>query len=197
MFDFSRRPTRENNKAARALYEQALAIDPDDAGALAGDAQTYLHEKISGWASNDVDYDAKILGQADRSIAIAPNDPEPYNIKSIYLSYVLHRTEEGLRAADAGLALNPGSARLYHARATGKNQIGMYAEGRSDVLRAVRLSPRDPDFGIWQATLAASDIGLGHFDDAIDDGNRAIDSGYGTWSSLFKSRGGLRDGEPH
>ena len=104
-FEFLRRPTREVNNAARALFEQALAINPEDAGALAGDAVTYLLEKTVGWGSADVDYDAKILGQADRSIAIAPNDPEPYNIKSLYLSYVLHRTEEGLRAAEAGLAL--------------------------------------------------------------------------------------------
>jgi adenylate cyclase len=180
-FEFLRRPTRENNNAARILYERALAINPGDAGALAGDAGTYLAEKISGWASADVDYDAKIVGQADRSIAVAPNDPDPYSTKSIYLSYVLHHTEEGLRVADAGLALNPGSARLYHARGIGKNQIGRYAEAKSDVLHAIQLSPRDPDLGIWQSTLAASDIGLGHFDDAINDGHRAIDAGYGTW----------------
>ena len=71
IFEFLRRPTRETNNAARVLFEQALAINPEDAGALAGDATTYLIEKISGWASVDVDYDAKVLGQADRSIAIA------------------------------------------------------------------------------------------------------------------------------
>jgi adenylate cyclase len=181
IFEFLRRPTRETNNAARVLFEQALAINPEDAGALAGDATTYLIEKISGWASVDVDYDAKVLGQADRSIAIAPNDPDPYSVKSLYLSYVLHRTEEGLRAADAGLALNPNSAPLYHARATGKNQIGMFAEAKSDTLHAIQLSPRDPNLGVFYSTLAASDIGLGRFDDAINDGNRAIDAGYGTW----------------
>jgi Flp pilus assembly protein TadD len=35
--------------------------------------------------------------------------------------------------------------------------------------------------GIWQSTLAASDIGLGNFDDAITDGHRAIDAGYRTF----------------
>jgi adenylate cyclase len=180
-FEFLRRPTRETNNAMRALYEQALAINPDEAGALSGDATTYLFDKINGWASADVDFDAKILGQADRSIAIAPNDPDPYNTKSLYLSYVLHRTEEGLRAANAGLALNPGSALLYHASAVAKNQIGMYAEAKSDVLHAIQLSPRDPNLGVWQSTLTASDIGLGHFDDAIDDSHRAIDAGHRTF----------------
>jgi adenylate cyclase len=180
-FEFLRRPTRETKNAMRALYEQALAINPDEAAALPGDATTYLFDKINGWASADVDFDAKILGQADRSIAIAPNDPDPYNAKSLYPSYVLHRTEEGLRAANAGVALNLGSALLYHASAVAKNQIGMYAEAKSDVLRAIQLSPREPNLGVWQSTLTASDIGLRHFDDAIHDSHRAIDAGYRTF----------------
>jgi len=94
---------------------------------------------------------------------------------------VLHRTEEGLRAADAGLALNPGSALLYHASGSAKNLLGMFAEGKSDTLHAIHLSPRDPELGIWYATLAASDIGLGHSDDAITDSHHAIDAGYRTF----------------
>ena len=94
---------------------------------------------------------------------------------------MLHRTEEGLRAADAGLALNPGSALLYHASGSGKNQAGMFAEAKSDTLHAIQLSPRDPGLGLWLRTLAASDIGLGNFDDAINDGHRAIDAGYRTF----------------
>jgi len=33
-------PTKEKNDVVRAMYEQALAIDPNDAAALAGDAFT-------------------------------------------------------------------------------------------------------------------------------------------------------------
>jgi adenylate cyclase len=170
--------TRENNIAQRVLYERALAIDPEDAGALARDAGTYMYDKIAGWARADVDYDAKVLGQCDRAIAIAPDDPYAYWVKSTYLAYVLHRADEGLRAANAGLALNPGSALLYQARGTANNILGMYADAKSDTLRAIQLSPRDPDLGIWYATLAPSEIGLGEFDEAITDGHRAIDAGY-------------------
>jgi adenylate cyclase len=180
-FEFLRRPTREGNNAVRALFEQALAINPEDAGALAGDATTYLWEKFAGWGGADVDYDARVIGQADRSIAIAPNDPDPYAAKSTYLSYVLNHWEEGLRAADAGLALNPGSALLYHARAVAKNQAGIYAEGKSAELQAIRLSPRDPSVGVFYSALTASDIGLGNFDDAITDSHHAIDAGYRTF----------------
>ena len=78
--------TKENNRAARAMFEQALAIDPNDAGALAGEATTYLFDKAFGWAEPVVDYNAKVIGLADRSIAIAPEEARPYSTKSIYLS---------------------------------------------------------------------------------------------------------------
>ena len=180
-FETTRRATRENNKAARALFGQALAINPEDAGALAGDARSYMIDKVYHWTNPDVDYDAKIVGQADRSIAIDPNDPLPYFAKSFYLSLVLHRPEEGLRAANAGLALNPGSAFLYYASGMGKIQAGMFAQAKSDILHAIQLSPRDPGLGLWLFALASSDIGLGHFDDAIDECQRAIDSGLRTF----------------
>jgi adenylate cyclase len=180
-FETTRRATRENNKAARALFEQALAINPEDAGALAGDARSYMIDKVYDWTNPDVDYDAKIVGQADRSIAIDPNDPLPYFAKSFYLSLVLHRPKEGLRAADAGLALNPGSAFLYYASGMGKIQAGMFAQAKSDILHAIQLSPRDPGLGLWLFALASSDIGLGHFDDAIDECHRAIDAGLRTF----------------
>jgi adenylate cyclase len=180
-FETTRRATRENNNAARALFEQALAINPEEAGALAGDARTYMIDRVYDWTNPDIDYDAKIVGQADRSIAIDPNDPLPYFAKSFYLSFVLHRPEEGLRAADAGLALNPGSAFLYYASGMGKIQAGMFAQAKSDILHAIQLSPRDPGLGLWLFALASSDIGLGHFDDAIDECHRAIDAGLQTF----------------
>ena len=65
------------------MYEKALAIDPNDAAALAGEAYAFHLEKVSGWTNPAIDYDAKVLDQADRSIAIDRDDPLPYMTKSI------------------------------------------------------------------------------------------------------------------
>src|SRR6202522_2788991 len=96
--------TKENNNAARAMFERALAIDPNDPGALAGEATTYLFDNVFGWADPNVDYDAKVVGLADRSIAIAPEEARPYATKSLYLSNGNHSVE-GLRAPAAGLSV--------------------------------------------------------------------------------------------
>ena len=78
--------TKENNNAAEALFEQARKIDPNETDALAADAYAYLLEYSRGWATAGTDYEAKILGQADRAIALAPEDMWPYNVKSLYLT---------------------------------------------------------------------------------------------------------------
>ena len=97
--------TKEKNEAARALFEQALKIDPNNADALAGDAYTYANE-YSFVRNPETDYDAKILGPADRAIALAPDTLWAYYVKGVYL-YYSHRADKAIDAADAGLAINP------------------------------------------------------------------------------------------
>jgi adenylate cyclase len=63
--------------AARTLFEQALAIDPNNAAAITGVAETYFTEFLFGWGKSETDYDAKILGLADHAIALAPDYDRP------------------------------------------------------------------------------------------------------------------------
>ena len=180
------RRTKENNNAAQALFEQALKIDPNETDALAGDAYAYFLEYSRGWATAGTDYEAKILGQADRAIALAPDNVWAYNVKSLYLT-VSQRANEGLSAAEAGLAINPDDPPLYRARGAALLALGRYVQAISDVQQAMRLSPRDPRIGLWLVTLADAELGLGHFDAAIDDYHKAIDAGwraYQPYSSL-------------
>jgi hypothetical protein len=106
--------TKENNNAAQALCEQALKVDPNEADALAGDAYAWFLAYSRGWTTPGTDYEPKILGQAERAIALAPDNVWAYNVKSLYLT-VSQRANEGLSAADAGLAVNPDDPVLYRA----------------------------------------------------------------------------------
>ena len=96
------RQTKEKNDAARALFGQALKIDPNAPDALAGDAYTYANEYSIGPRNPDTDYDLKILGQADRAITLAPSALWAYYVKRVYL-YYSHRANECIDVADAGL----------------------------------------------------------------------------------------------
>jgi adenylate cyclase len=64
---------RKLNNEARALFDRALQIDPNDADALAGGAYVYYGDFLYGWGDPGTDYEAKVLGQANRAIELAPN----------------------------------------------------------------------------------------------------------------------------
>jgi adenylate cyclase len=170
---------KEINHAAQALFEQALAIDPNDADALADAAYTYFLDYYYAWTTTATDYDAKVLGQVDRAIALAPDNVWAYCVKSFYLNGS-SRPNEGLVAADEGLAINPNYAPLYNVRGYPEISLGRFDQAKSDIVQAMRLSPRDPIMGLWRMNLADAELGLGHFDAAIDLIHQAIDAGFRT-----------------
>ena len=45
----------------------------------------------------------------------------------------------------------------------------------------MRLSPRDPRLGQWRNFMADAELGLGHYDAAIEQATMAIDAGYRTY----------------
>jgi adenylate cyclase len=186
---FFQQPTKDDNIAIRALYEQALQIDPNDADALVGVAQTYLSEYAFGSANPETDYDAKILGQVDRSIALDRDNPPAYWVKSGYLT-MTRRPNEALRAADAGLAIDPNYATLLAQRSNAETYLGQFEQAKSDVQQAIRLSPRDPRIGRWHNFIAAAELGLGHFDAVIEESSKAIDTGYKVFYSYLNLAAG-------
>jgi adenylate cyclase len=165
-----------SHKAALALFDQALKFDPNDADALAGQAFTYMAGYIFGWASTEADLDAKIVDQADRAVALAPDNMRAYYAKSTYLN-VTQRPNEALRAADAGLAINPNYAPLLDARAFAETALGRFAQAKSDTQRAIALSPRDPETATRRLGLGMAELGLGQFDAAIVEYQKSIDAG--------------------
>jgi tetratricopeptide (TPR) repeat protein len=169
---------RESVKKARGLFDRALQIDPDDANALAGSAQTYVIDSIYGWGDAGTDYQDKVLGQANRAIALFPGNLRAYLAKGLYLSLVGHQFDEALGVADAGLAVNPNYVSLYTPRAVAQNSLGRYEQAKADMERAMRLSPHDTFILLWREILGDAEMGLGRFDAAIVQYRKAIDSGF-------------------
>jgi adenylate cyclase len=163
--------------AARALFEQALAIDPNYADALAGDAFAYMSDYLYGWSPGGIDYEEKIIGQADRAISLAPDDPRAYWPKSSYLR-MTHRANEAVQVADDALAINPNSATLYSARGQAELPLGRFDQAITDAEQAIRLSPRDPQVGLPHVTIGSAEVGLGRLDAAVEEYRKAIDVGY-------------------
>jgi adenylate cyclase len=122
------------------LFDEALTIDPNDADALTGEAKTNFYLKSRGWIDSGADTDAKIIGQLDRAIALAPENLWAYEVKSEILA-LSQRPREALSAADAGLAINSNSAHLHKTRGLAENYLGRFEQARADLMQAIRLSP--------------------------------------------------------
>ena len=82
---------------------------------------------------------------------------------------------------DAGLAVNPNFVLLYIPRTVAENSLGRFEQAKADAQRAMQLSPRDPAIGVPHVDAGDAEISLGHFDAAIDEYRKAIDSGFRTF----------------
>jgi adenylate cyclase len=158
------------------LFDEALTIDPNDADALTGEALTNIYLKSRGWIDPGADVDAKILGQLDRAIAVAPENLWAYEVKSEYLA-LSQRSGEALSAADAGLAINSNSAHLHKTRGLAENYLGRFEQARADLMQAIRLSPRDPEIHWWYLILGEAELGLGNLNATVDQAQKAINAG--------------------
>jgi adenylate cyclase len=167
---------RQSVSEAQALLERALQIDPNDADALAGSASVYTNYYHNAWDDPGTDYEAKVLGQANRAIALAPDNVYAYYVKANYLS-LSRRFQEALAAAEAGLAINPNYVPLHMVHASVELSLGHYEKAKADAERAIPLSPRDPNVGVFHVEIGDAELDQGHVDAAIDQYRKAIDFG--------------------
>jgi adenylate cyclase len=172
--------SKEKNNAARALFEQALRIDPNNVEAIHGVVSTYGTDYLMGWGEPGTDYDAKILGPLDRAIALDPNYVGSYIEKSFYLVQS-RRPDEALRVADVGLAVNPNMPLLYMSRAFAKLDLGRFDEAKSDMQQGIRLSPHDPFVTFFYTGIGDAEIGAGRPEAAIPEYRKSLDAGDHTY----------------
>jgi adenylate cyclase len=83
-----------------------------------------------------------------------------------------------VRTLDAGLAIDPNAAGLLATRGTAEDYLRRFEQAKSDVQQAMLLSPRDPEMSRWFNLRADPELGLGRYDEALEDVKKAVDGGY-------------------
>lgn len=171
---------------------------PNNAAAITGLAGTYWSEHEFGWGNSGTDYDAKILGPLDRAIALAPDFDGSYSTKSGYLA-LSQRFDEAVRVATAGLSVNPNSPYLYVDRGEAEISLGRLDEAKSDIQRAIRLSPDDPWKVNWDRQLGNIEFAAGHLEAAVDAYRKVLDAGdrtfwpYASLAAAYALQGKMDD----
>ena len=172
--------TREQDQAARNMFEQAVKLDPGNAEAYAGIAYCYMRDLVNGWIDPGTDYAALVIRAADQALAIDSGNAMAAYAKGLFLA-TTGRFAEAKTVIEAALQRNPNFAPLYDTLSITHDGRGEYEQAISDLEKAMRLSPHDPQLGIWEYHHGLADLGLGHSAEAVDEERRAIDDGFGTY----------------
>ena len=169
---------------ARDLFEQALALDPTNADALAGAARVDMSDYLYGW-SNQQDLYTRAMQRAEQALRLNPDQAFAHYLKSTLIMFKAKSNDaasanEVIDEAEAALRADPSFARAYHPMAVGEMLLGRYEKSMADLEQAMRISPRDTLLGAWHMEMGRQLLALRRTDAAVQEGLKAIDTGYRT-----------------
>jgi DNA-binding winged helix-turn-helix (wHTH) protein/TolB-like protein/Tfp pilus assembly protein PilF len=160
--------TRDEPQRARALFEQALQIDPDSPSALAGLALSHITEVLA-LRSKTPDNQIALAAQAiDRSLTLQPNDPRANYVRSLVLS-AQGRIDDAEQAIQRVLSLYPNQPRALQRLGFLRLQQGHPEEVAAPVTLSLRLNPLDAEqVSLGHFTLGMAEFHLHHDDAAYE-----------------------------
>jgi len=159
------RVTREDNLVAQALLEQAIAIDPNYAQALAVLAVSHTFGAQMGWEDGAT---AAAIAERAAQTAIRADSEDPWAHLALACAHIYRgRLEDALGAFDLALRLNPSFSLAHGCYGLVLCYYGRWQEGAEAARRALQLSPRDPFGVIYYGVLAYASFVAGDYDEAI------------------------------
>jgi adenylate cyclase len=158
--------SRERNVDGIRLLELALALDPHSA-----EAQSMLAVALAGRVLNGLsDARASDLERAKRLTeqALAASFRSPLaHIAKAHLLRAKRRYSEAIPEYETALAYNRNYVYAYFALGKCKLYTGLIAETIPLVDRAIRLSPRDPELGVWYKQIGHVHLLQSHTYEAV------------------------------
>jgi adenylate cyclase len=164
--------TPQHNLAARKYLQESVRLSPLSANAWSQLADVLMRDYWNFWNEAEKDANARedLLRQAEHALQKAFSlDP------TVALSHMddgFIRRAKGdhqgaLDAFDRALALDPNLALAYAQKANQLVLTGHPQEAPPLVLKAIRLSPRDPAISIFYWVLGRAYFAMKNYDDAI------------------------------
>jgi adenylate cyclase len=183
---FNQSFTKANQHEALALFDQALTLDPTSADALAAAAFTAATSYANGWYDPSADLYARAMQRADQALLLNPDQAVAHLTKALLIMFKTKPDDAGsaneiISESEASLRADPSLAAAYLTMAIGEGDLlGHYEQAISDLKQAIRISPRDSYIGIWYMQMGRELLALRRYDEAIQEGLKAVDSGYRT-----------------
>ena len=152
---------------AIAMFERALALDPQNAHAMTGLAVALFVRPYAGWSDDPATDVALAEKTADAALALRPDDSDAHMVKS-YLFETKSQPRAALAEAETAIADDPNNARaIEHAGFLG-SCFGHAEDGVAAVETALRLSPHDPTAPTMQVHLCYLHAWLAQWEQSIE-----------------------------
>jgi TolB-like protein/Tfp pilus assembly protein PilF len=159
------RMTAEDNRAAQELLEQAVAIDPNYAQALAVLAVSRIFGAHMGWEQTAT---ATPVASRAALAAVQADSDDPWAYLALAFVYPhLGRLEDALAAFESALRLNPSFSLAHGCHGLVLSWLGRAQEGADAARRALQLSPRDPFSAISIAVVAYAEFVAGNYAESM------------------------------
>ena len=107
--------TRAANDEASALYQQAIALDPNYAEAYAALGWTHYEAAVSGWSEFPEDEVKQAESLAHKALALDPATTNAYRLLSI-VAVFRREYDRALAEIDRALVLNPSASENFQER---------------------------------------------------------------------------------
>ncbi|OYU13905.1 MAG: CadC-family transcriptional regulator [Alphaproteobacteria bacterium PA4] len=161
-------------RQALLLVDQALAIDPRNAAALALGADCHAQAVVVRWGSDLAAHRRDGLAMARRAMQVAPDDPEVLARAVAALWQLGDNLKTLIAHVDRATTLNPGSALAWATSGWIRLIFGDPARAVSEFRTAMRLDPISSERPAQQTGLAIGQFCDGQFDDAIALASEAV-----------------------
>ena len=159
-------PSRENRAEAIVLFERALALDPESVAAqswLAIALTARVLDFMADTAAADI---ARAEDLAERALAASPRSSLAHFAKGQVLR-AQHRYDEAIPEYETVIALNRNWAHAYSHLGWCKFMTGSIEELIPAQEQAIRLSPRDPQIGLFYSRIGCAHLLQSRTDEAI------------------------------
>jgi adenylate cyclase len=159
-------PTTENYAEAIRLYECALTLDPQSVEAQALLAKALAARAMDGLTNSaeaDITHAERLVWEA---LAVSPRSPLAHYARGQVLR-AQGRCEDAIPEYETALASNRNWVEALANIGRCKFLIGSIEEAIAAQEQAIRLSPRDPQLGIWYLRIGQAHLLQSRIDEAI------------------------------